>query len=380
MGLFDLFRKEKSIQIKKLNFDELKDFISKKRQEINIGEIKVIEFIKNRINLLLIEFENEILAINKINLDNKKEDERFKLIVKGNLNKYTDHLKNLKTNLENLNFSEIQDLFKRIDFIFQDFKKKSFLNFEKATFLIGEELGKVVESIEKFYKDFIEIIESNRPLLDTSKILSDTQKTINRFIEFQKMKDNLHANINDIEKRVNGFDININLFKKDIKDIIESKEYNEMLRKKQEFENKKNKLNMGIANLKEIIDFKELARIYHSNEKQMRIIKEYRENFNSAFEKDNGEAILKFFDKDDKIIQEAIDKVIEKQKEIIRFAPEKDKIFEVKIEIRKIEDKIKELGIEKLKVQKKIFQINDEISDTMNILKQEIIKINLELV
>lgn len=380
MGLFDFFRREKPVHTKQVKFDELKDFISKKRREINISEIKAIGSIKDRINLLLIEFENEILAINQINLDEKKADEKFKLVVKGNLNRYADHLKNLKNNLENLQFDGIQDLVKKIDSTFHDFKKRSFMNFEKATFLIGKELGNVIESIKKFYRDFKEILSDNKELIDNSKILSETEAVINRFMESEQIKNNLYLNINNIEKKVNDFKININMLKKRIEETIKSKEYNEELRKKQEFENKKEKLRREIANLKEIINLKELAGIYHSNEKEMRIIKEHWEDFYHAFEKDNGEAILKLVDKNKWKIQEMINKIIEKQKEITGFVIEEDKVLEIKSEIKKMDDKINELSGEKSKIEKKISQFEEKINDARSMLRQELIKLNLELV
>src|SRR3989338_11262320 len=157
MGIFNLFKKEKPIrEVRKVSLNEINEVILKKKQEIKADETDVVNLIKSRVNSLIIEFESEILAINQINLSEKKVEEKTKLIVGENLDRFLVHLKKLKNNLEDMGNGGIQDLIKNLDLNIHEFKNKSYMNFEKATFLIGKELGDVMKSIKTFYMDLNE--------------------------------------------------------------------------------------------------------------------------------------------------------------------------------------------------------------------------------
>ncbi|MBI2449285.1 hypothetical protein HYV49_03230 [Candidatus Pacearchaeota archaeon] len=378
MGFFDFFKKEKPA-IKHASFDELDSIILKKKQEIRINELKVIEYIKNRVSLLLNEFDKEIISINNVNLNDKKDDEKFKLIVRGNLDRYADHLINLRYNLAKMQFDDMDDI-KKIDSAFQDFEKKSFMNFEKATFLIGKEIGEVVDSIKRFFTDIKKITGDNKEIIDDLKAIGRTNKIIYEIKGFEQIKINLVSDADNIRNNINNLMEEIGILRANMEDIAISRKYNEWLIKKKEFDAKKDKLKLEISELREKIDFKELARIYHSNEKQMGIIKEYRENFHQAFEKDDGERILSIIDKDKEEIKEIIDKIIKTRKGITEYDAGADAVLERENKIREIEDKIRELTNEKLKIEKKIQKTEEKIKDAKSILKQETIHLNLELV
>jgi len=79
---------------------------------------------------------------------------------------------------------------------------------------------------------------------------------------------------------------------KEIEKIKKSKSYIENLKKQEEIKLDEKELEKEVYKLKEIIDFKALAGMFHTDEKKMVVVKEYKKNFQVTFQEDNGARIL----------------------------------------------------------------------------------------
>src|SRR3989344_4523489 len=327
MGIFNLFKKEKPIrEVRKVSLNEINEVILKKKQEIKADETDVVNLIKSRVNSLIIEFESEILAINQINLSEKKVEEKTKLIVGENLDRFLVHLKKLKNNLEDMGNGGIQDLIKTFDLF-----------------------GRVEKSVEEITK-----------------------------LEEMKNKMSIHIESFEIAGKKSKNDIE-NL-KKKIEYTKESKEYKDKMVKIMEVKTKNDELKKEIDDLRVMIDFKELSGIHHSIKEHMSIINNYRNNFYTAFENDNGKSLLEIIGKNK--INDRINKIIEDQKEISKssIVIENDEILEIEREITETKNKIIDLNNEKLKAEKKIAYLDEELNNIKCALNKEIISLNIELI
>ena len=96
MGIFDFFKKKKTeSEIEIVEFDEIKEFLSKKRQEIEEKQREPIKQIKENLFELINELEKATVTLENINLKDKKAMEMEKLMVRQNLNNFIYYLEKL---------------------------------------------------------------------------------------------------------------------------------------------------------------------------------------------------------------------------------------------------------------------------------------------
>ncbi len=366
MGIFDFFKKkETESEMQSISFDDIKESLSKKRQEIEEKQREPKKQIEESLSELIKGLEEAMVILENIDLRDKKAMEREKLIVKQNLNNFVYYLEKLISDLKDLNSESFEALINNINSIFSEFEKKSIISFQKSTYLIGEELGRVRDNIAKFFRSFNSIIKENKILIDKMKIISSIKEKLEDIKRVEKTEYENKEIIIDIENKIKSLEEKIKNQRKEISDIKRSQEYIEQIKAKQELEKTKTELIIEIQKLREMIDFKTLAKIYHSAEKQMAIIKEFRDNFKNSFEKYGPEKLLELTETreiDQKPIKEKIDAIDKIKQDIDNIKIEKDIIEELEKDINYIRGKIEELNSEKFKKEKidKKFQENKE--------------------
>src|SRR3989344_377682 len=193
MRLFD-FLKSKKTETKPIIDVQLKDLertIKEKKKELSIKEEEILNQVKNKTKLLIKDLEEKSIKLENIDLNQKKTEERVKLIVKENLFYFLSNLKKLINNINNME-TEILELTKENEL------------FEK--------------SIDKIKK-------------------SDSYK-------------------NEIDNEI----------------LIHEKN--------QQYEKE-------LLKLRELVNFKALTNVFHSNEKIMNKINNYKNYFKDAFESDS---------------------------------------------------------------------------------------------
>ena len=94
MGILDFFRKTKTekTEPEKIIFDELEDWLEKKKIETEENDVVFSRDIQKIIKKVCLDFEEEIEVLEKIDLSEKKEHEKAKLIIEENLNYYVNYL------------------------------------------------------------------------------------------------------------------------------------------------------------------------------------------------------------------------------------------------------------------------------------------------
>lgn len=389
MGFWNFFRKIKQGQDKekseKISRDELQSWLLNKKAAIEKQEENFLRLIQERINQLVQELEEEISVLKKINVEDKKAEEKIKLIVKENLDNYTYYLEKLLGKLKELN-KEIdkgeKEIIEKINSIFSDFEKRSSVSFEKATFLIGKEIGNVKESIRNFFRELEKLIKENKELIDKSRIISSVETKIKKVDEIEKIKAEIEKIIKDYNNKIGNLKEGIKIKEKEIEEIKKSEKFVEEEKKKQEFFRKKEELEKEICKLREIIDFRALANFFHSFQKEMSIIKEYKENFKNAFDKSNGEEIFGLI-KEAKLqnadVSKKIEEITEKKKEIENTIIEETGIEDVRGKIRNIEMEIEILNSKKFIEEKKFKKLGLNSQEIIGLIKGELSKINVEV-
>jgi chromosome segregation ATPase len=251
---------------------------------------------------------------------------------------------------------------------------------EKTSILIGKELGAVQKTIDSFYEDMNEILEDNKNLIETSGVIEKSESLCMEIEEIKDSEGRMQADSENASKTIAELENQEENLGTRMMQIKESEDYSRKLERESEFENEKNELKKGLAGLKSLINFKELAKIHHQNTKNMKIIKEYSDNINDGFEKDRGRSLLALVSKNKEEISEKISKIESIEKKISEFTPERDDVLQVQKEISIIKNKIQEAEEEKTRLEKKISSAEEKIIGIKAKLAQELGKIGIALI
>jgi len=380
MGFLDFFKKKKiEIEIEEISFDELGDWIANKKKSNKNKEKEIINSVDNNVKELLEKLEEQIRVLENINIDQKKVDDRAKLIVRENLHQYIYYLKKLIDNLNNL--ERDANIINNIDKLLSDFSLRSNMSFQKATFIIGDELGKVREDIADFSRNLKNIIENNKDFIENIKVISLVDEKLKKIEELDKLEIEINGNLDNGKKEIEDLRELNKKIESNIREIENTEEYLVEKRKEEELQNKKDELDKRISNIRNEIDFKSLTNIYHSSEKSMEIVKEYRDNFKEAFEKTNGEAIINLIKEANMGVDAILNEVrkIDDIKKEIDSIDIKDMTQDLDLEIPKNEHRIAEIDSEMRKHEKRLDKIKEKREEIISIINQELNKINVDL-
>jgi len=374
MGILDFFKKKKLDEgdLEKISFEDIDKWVDKKKQNIENSQKQPQKQIKENLLVLLEELEKKIIVLKDVDLEERKAPERAKLIVRENFNNFIYHLEKLIMSLKNLDTEFLEILINKINLMFSEFEKKSITSFQKSTFLIGKELEDVGKDIAKFFKSFNKIINENKFSIEQRKKILIVERKLKEFYDLNETENENRGVVNSLKKNIDNFENKIYELKKKIEDVKAGEEYIEQTRAKQNLEAEKTKLLIEIQNLKELIDFKELAKIYHSIEEKMSLVKEYKDDFEKSFEKYGSEKLLDLIDIkaiDKELVEEKIGVIKGVREKIEGFEIGKDLTGEFVREIESIQGKIGELNFERLKVERTYKRLEEHKER----IKQEVI-------
>jgi len=375
MGIFDIFKKSKKEEFaKESSVEELRKNLkgkhSKEKEKLDL----VVKQIENIIIKFSSSLDKEIGVLKKIDLEDKREHKKIKLLTMQGLESYIVELERLTKNLRKIKFGGILGgYFEEFNLIMSVFSKNSHKKRERATILIGKEIVAVEDLIKKYFREIDEIFKEN--------------KKMNNFFKKYAELENYEKNLEELKKsRKESNEVILKLAMEEKKLIIErekidgeylsfkeSGEFKKILEDKKKLKESFEKFKRDILALKSEIDLKELLKKNHSIEKNRILINNYRDNFLGAFEEDKELKLLEVFDSSMKELfgekLKELSKInsdfnkkqnnLENEKEI-KF--EKDiedinrKIEKIKFEIKFEEEKL-------LKVKEKIRMINKDIEN-----------------
>ena len=361
-GFLKKFRKNKT---KKVKLSELGDFIKQKENENTNKQKEIIDLIKNQKKELINDLQEDLQHLNDINVEEKRAEQRLKFLTEQGLEGYIYALQKLIDDLKNLpTIENVNSYLESINTSFFKFNKKSYKDSQKATILIGKEVEDVENDISKFFKNIRKILGKNKELIQTSKIIPIIKKETNQLNQLNERQDKIKIQIKDINEKLQELKDENQKEEQRIESIENSQEYKNREKLKQEIEDKKYNLNKKIYEIKNKIDFKFLAGLFHKNQEKMQIIKDYKEHFNLI--KEDSKGVLKLFDDVGGFSKEAADKLKQTKSELIKgineviqendaikkIAIPEDKIKKIRQEIEKRDSEIKNLEKRKSKENK----------------------------
>ena len=390
MGIFDLFKKlfkvnkVEEIVIEKLAFSRIENWIENKIEENELKEKEVLVIIRGKIGKFSKELREKIVILESVDVEAKKEKEEIKGIVNNSRKEYIKSVENFLENLNNLEMGEFEESMKKINKIFLDFNKSSYKNYERTTILIGKEMRGVKESLKVFSKELIKTFDENKGIVDSFKRISLVKSKLDMILSIDRTLEKISEVIPTLKEKIKDKEEENKKLLGEIEKIKLGPNYLERLRTQKKIESLREELKNDIFKLEQLLDFKALANFYHSFEKEMNVIKEYKENFKQAFQKDSGKMIIDLLDEAKLNNNTILEKV-----NLIRTRIEETSNYEREIkedETRELYSRIKiwvmeidNLKIEKVKEEKRHEKIGTNKEEFIDSLKQEFGKIDVEV-
>lgn len=392
MGFLDFLNKikkksnkKKEVEKEKVYLENLETFLDSKKKENNDKESEIMKLINEKTEGFVTNIVEQRKILETIDVNEKKAEERFKVIVKENLNNYIKYLKDVIEKIEKLEKRNPQKTISEIDKIFLNFNKNSSITYEKATILIGKEMAVTKKTIKDFSNYLIQVSKENKSTIESSKVLYFIEKLLEEINGFDKNIQNFERKINNMNEEIKENKENLRQVNVEINTLHQSDGYMENQKRKKEIIREKEVLNMDILSFKDKIDFKAIRSFYHSYKNDMKKINKLKEDFSKEVLKNEGNELLKIIEESKILDKEKIEKelknflsrkkVIEEEESLI----EKDETIELQEKINKLNSKIIALEEEKEKLLKKKNKFVDKKKDLIEELKIKLKNINAKL-
>ncbi|MCK4553087.1 hypothetical protein KAT80_02700 [Candidatus Pacearchaeota archaeon] len=397
MRIFDLFKKlvkEKlipqaqegqEIVIEKLAFSEIENWIEKKVKENEIKEKEILFVLGEKIEDFIEEVREKIVILEGFDVEAKKEKEQIKNIVINSREKYIESVEDLIERLNNLEELKLEKFIEKINKIFFVFNKSSFKNYERATILIGKEMANIKESLKVFSKNLLKTFDESKPIVNSFKNLLIIKEKLNTILSIDKTLERISEKKSNLNKKISEKEEENRILKEKAEEIKTSPAYLENLDKQKKIEFFREESKKDILELKQLLDFKALANFFHIFEEQMKIVKNHKEDFYAYFIKDNGKSIISLLNEsklNNDAIVEKIKIINSKLEEMKNHEQEikKDETQEVYFKIKEVSIEIDNLKIEKVKEEKRHEKLKTSKEELISILKQELGRMNVEIV
>lgn len=391
MGIFDLFKKlvkkkeSEEIVVEKLAFSDVEDWVRNKIKENELKEKEIIDSVKKKISSFNGQLKEKKDVLEIFDVESKKVEDRLKSVVNESRKKYIESLEIFMKNLNNIEKEKFGEFTSYVNNVFLDFNKKSHMNYEKTTILIGKEMGSIRDSLKTFSRELVGIFDKNKNIMDLSKSLAFIKLKLNQINQIDKVLGEIKEEIAFLGKKTVDKKEEEEKLLKGIEETKKTPSYLDYLNMQEKINFLEEEIKKDIQGLRQLIDLKALANFYHIFGDEMNTIKEYKENFEESFRKDNGLKILNLLENsklnNNKILEKT--EYIKARKEELKENKQKikgDETQNLNLEKTRISKEVEELNIEKEKEEKRHEKLEISKEEAINVLKQEVSKLNVEFV
>jgi len=342
---FEVEEKQRSNELinshRVISFNELEGKIDEQSKILAETELKI----KNGILMILDKFykdvEEAITNLDNVDLSKRKEQERIKIIVEENKLLYKKYLNNLVDNLR----KEKQDLKLYINGLYSainDFVKTSKVSYEKATYLIGNELRDIKEIIRKLGEEIHELANVNKEVFIKEESIRKIKFHFEELEENDTLLGEVHKKLEGIMSEIENVKIQKKELNEKISNIKNSEDYEKDIKDKLLHHKRLEDLNSNIYKIKNKIDFKRLSKIFHYDSKKYALIQDYSSNFKRAIENDSNLEIVNLLEPYDSSV-DLINELKQIGKSVLEF--KNPFISRVDKEISESEETLKKLDI-----------------------------------
>lgn len=399
MGILGFIKKifsepEEATPVKgSIKFSDIEEYLKKKTEETSLKENQAILVINENIKKYITELKDNIKIVNSVNIEAKEKNDKIKSAVYEGRKKYIEFLERFIENIEEAKNTEKADkndktplerITEDINSAFIRFNENSGKSYERATILIGKEMGNIRETLKRFSTELISLFNEDKGIISTSKKLSLIKLKMSEIKELDERLIKADEEIDEFSKKISEKEKENNKVLESIDKIKNSSEYLENIEREKNLQIKEKEVESEISELRQLIDFKSLSSFFHIFEDRMAIVKLYKDNFTGEFKKDKGNRLLNLLNESKLNSENIYDKIKSiKDKEIeienSRNLIKEDETKAFYTEIERIKEEIKSLTNEKEWAEKKKEKLETTKEENFNIIKKELESINLHL-
>jgi len=365
MGLFSFIKdilgekeEEQVVEPKNLGFSDVSGWLDEKEKDIKVSEEEVFDLIGEKIKDFVNEFDEKIGVVKNIDIEKKKAEDRLKSMAMEGRSKYIECADILMKKLYKLDKVSLEKFGADVDKVFSDFNKSSNMSYERATILIGNEMGDVKDSVGGFSKDVVKILEENKTLVNSCNNVSAVRSKLSEINKIEKGFVKIKKELNEFDNKISKHQNQHSRVLDEIDNIKKGDDFVENLKRQEKIKLYGNELDDNIIGLRNVIDFKALGNFFHIFEDQMAVVQAHKNDFRDMFEKDNGAKIIELLNKaglNKMDISDKVEKIISDKEKIINEKKEvkSDETLGLQIESKNIMQRIESLKDEKNKVGKR---------------------------
>jgi len=348
---------EPKIELEEVSLDEIKSWLDNKGKRATEKEKEIFIQIKEKIRAFAIDIKEKTKALEEIDIESKKVEERAKIIVRQSLTKYLNFVQIFTKELTKIDKQNLEHFIAGTSKIFADFDKHSYIFYQRANYLIGDELLAAKQEINNLSKYFTDLFKQNKKITQTFNLISSVESNLSQFNETQKILDEINSDIILLDKETKEQKNKTETTLEKIEQVKVSKNYLENEKRKHQLESTKKQLTNNISQFKSLINFKKLANTFHSSPNKMKTIQEYKDNFQEQITENNKE-LLNLINEaklNNNSIANQIQRINEDMSKISKGKKllEKDEVNELLERIEKIKLELKNMVIEKVRHTKR---------------------------
>jgi len=376
--IFQEEKEEKKEEIIEIDFSQLSSALDAIQKAVDMHKEEIKKNLKDKISDFYIQMQQQIIVLEKINLDKRKEEQKLKHIVNENLKLYIEYLNNLIDDLNKAKELETNAFIKRISEIMNNFNKNSKNSFEKATILIGNELGKTREIVKMAFESIENTIKNAAS--QKENIINKTNEMLDPLNTVKKTEEEIKNNLVILSTKKQETNSKIEKIKKEIEETKRSEEYKKELAEKESKQKQLIELDKKIQDIKQKIDFKALAKHFHIDKKNNRIIQEYIDNFKQALERDASAEIIPLI-LEVKQIEPNLAEIRSKLLELneIKQGEIENKIISLDSDIAKQNSQLIDISQEQAQEAKRKLRLEEKEKEIIESIKNQVKELNLKV-
>lgn len=393
MGIFDFLRKlvqgrKTEPEKEKVSLSDLGAWAENKINHLKSQEKATLDFIQEKVEFLADELKEKINAAESFDVSLKKVEDRIKSSVEEGRKKYLEAVEDLIESLNNLKKEKLEEAIADTNRIFLDFNKRSRMSYERATILIGKEMGEIKESLKAFSKSLIKIFNEKKGLVESFRTISSIKLKLSQFEKIEQEIKQIDSKIIFLNNEIGEKEKESREILSEIDAIKKTPEYLKKLEKQEKIKLLQSELGKEISDLRQLIDFKALGDFHHIFEDKMQMVKAHIVDFQANFQKDNGNGIIGLLEVaklNSKNISDKLNQIHKKKEEILKLEAEleaeknKDKTNELYPASTKAILETGDLKNKKSREEKRLKKLKANKEEIISKLKENLEKLGAEL-
>jgi len=278
---------------RELKLEEIQNWVSDEERYIENKEKEIFGEIKQNINSFSEEINEKLGILKSLDVGSKKAEDRIKILVSENKDNYCSVVFEFLESVAKLELRSLGSLIESSHKMFENFERKSHQNYEKTTILIGKEISDIKEKIRSLSKYLSQTFKSGEWIIKSRIDVDLIKSKLREIQETDKLAQKIDEDVKVLSNKIIDIEDKIDNTNEEIEKIKLTSDYIENQKARNKILQINNEIADEVSLLRAMIDFRALSNFYHISEKEMKIVKEYKEDFFHSFDETNGAEILR---------------------------------------------------------------------------------------